>query len=94
MIVIVPKALRGALEFVAVDLPNKRLRARLRRIDRCVAFARRHELVTEDQETELAEMLLYGARFPDAVSELRADIHSAIHGPPGDVARWRRGPSA
>jgi hypothetical protein len=93
MIVIVPKALRGALEFVAVDLPSKRLRARLRRIDRCMAFARQYELVTQDQETELAEMLLHGARFADAVSELRADIRVQYHGPPGDIARRQHRPS-
>ncbi|MEA2218362.1 MAG: hypothetical protein QOJ35_988 [Solirubrobacteraceae bacterium] len=70
--ILVPKSLSGVVKLVAVDLRGQRVDERLRIIDAYVAFARKHRLVDRDQETELVEMLVSGARFEDAVAELRA----------------------
>jgi predicted DNA-binding antitoxin AbrB/MazE fold protein len=69
--IILPKGLRGVLKLVAVDLRGERIEAKFRTIDRCVNFAHKYQLVKEEQETELVEMLVAGARFEDAVAELR-----------------------
>lgn len=74
MIVVAPKGLERFIKLVAVELPVERADAKLRKIERHIAFARRYGLVRKDQETELVEMLIHGATFQDAVAELRARL--------------------
>lgn len=74
MVILVPKALRGVLTLVAIDLAGQRADARLKIIDKYVTFARKYRLVTPEQETELVEMLLSGARLEAAIAELRVSV--------------------
>jgi len=78
MVVIVPRGLHGLIKLLAVELPVERNAAMLRRIDQQMKFVRQHTLVRREQETELVEMLIGGARLPDAVAELRARNRRAL----------------
>jgi hypothetical protein len=70
--IVLPRGLRETLQWIVVDLAGQRAGARMDLIERYVAFALQHDLVTEEQVRDLVEMLLNGARFPAAISELRS----------------------
>jgi hypothetical protein len=71
-VIIMPKGLGDFVKLVAVDIPDQRTVAKLQAVKRHVDFAREYNLVRMDQETELVEMLVAGAKFGAAIAELRA----------------------
>jgi hypothetical protein len=71
MIPLPTRGLGDLAERMLVRIPRQRAINRLRTIRDQLRFAREFELVRPDQEAELAEMLLGGASFASAVSELR-----------------------
>jgi len=66
------KGIGDLLERVFVAIPRQRSLNKVWIVQRQMEIVRKLKVVSPDQEREVAEMLLHGARLSDAVSEVLA----------------------